>query len=242
MSREQILGRVREALSNPTDTHVRNVAKQASHSLPVLANGPESRATAVKEFLPFVGPTFDEHTSAFRVLSEKLQTEFICVSDNAAAQRELQRLADSNSWKKIGLHDNELVQAATCELGLDQLNTSDGYDVNELESCDAGISACDALVAQTASVLVTARSAGGKGLSVLPPHHVVVATTDQMVTTMADGYAVLRKTYGENWPSFISFITGPSRTADIERVLVLGAHGPKRLTVILIGAKPESWQ
>ena len=92
----------------------------------------------------------------------------------------------------------------------------------------------DALIVQTGSVLVTTASAGGRALSVLPPHHVVIATKDQLVADLADGYAILRKKYNNNWPSFISFITGPSRTGDIERILVLGAHGPRRLTVILI--------
>ena len=45
---------------------------------------------------------------------------------------------------------------------------------------------------------------------------------------------LVRKTYAPNWPSMISFITGPSRTGDIERILVLGAHGPKKLTVFLV--------
>ncbi len=90
-------------------------------------------------------------------------------------------------------------------------------------------------IAQTASVLVTAKSSGGRALSVLPPHHVVIASRDQMLGLMIDGYRLLHATYGpDRWPSFFSFITGPSRTADVERVLVLGAHGPKRLTVILI--------
>lgn len=234
MSREQILGRVREALSVKTDSHVRSVSKKTSSALPVLATGPEGRATAVKEFLPFVGESLEEHKTAFRTLSEKLQTEFICVPDRESAKRELQRLSAENNWQRAGIHENELIQNVSQDLQLDFLSTSSAYDVRELERCDVGISACDALIAQTASVLVTADSAGGRALSVLPPHHVVIATTDQMVTTMADGYAILREKHGNQWPSFISFITGPSRTADIERVLVLGAHGPKRLTVVLI--------
>jgi L-lactate dehydrogenase complex protein LldG len=242
MSREQILGRVREALSVKTDSHVRQVARKTSHALPVLANGPESRTVAVKEFLPFVGPSFEEHVKAFRTLSEKLQTEFVCVPNIESAQQQLQSLATSNRWSKIGLHENELVQATTSGLELETLNTSHEYDIRDLERCDVGISHCDALIAQTASVLVTSNSAGGRALSVLPPHHVVVATADQMVTTMADGYDRLRASVGDQWPSFLSFITGPSRTADIERVLVLGAHGPKKLTVILIGDEPSSWQ
>ena len=234
MSRESILNRVKEALGNKTDAHVREASKKQSSSLPVLANGPDGRAQAVREFLPHVGESFEDHKAVFKTLSDKLQTEFICVADNAAAKAELISLKKLHGWTCAGRHDNKLIQEMTQDLGLDYLETDQPYDVRDLEQCDAGFSACDALIAQTASVLITNHSAGGRALSVLPPHHVVLATADQMVTTMADGFAILREKHQENWPSFISFITGPSRTADIERVLVLGAHGPKKLTVILI--------
>ena len=104
----------------------------------------------------------------------------------------------------------------------------------ELETCDAGITQCDALIAQTGSVLVTSRSAGGRGLSVLPPHHVVLARTEQLLGGMEEAFALVRRLYAANWPSMMSFITGPSRTGDIERILVLGAHGPKKLTVLCV--------
>jgi L-lactate dehydrogenase complex protein LldG len=81
--------------------------------------------------------------------------------------------------------------------------------------------------------MVTAASAGGRALSVLPPHHVVIARRSQLVGDMSEAFALARKTHGEI-PAFLSFITGPSRTGDIERILVLGAHGPKRLTVLLL--------
>ena len=118
---------------------------------------------------------------------------------------------------------------------MDVLKADDGYDVNEMETCDAGITECDALVAQTGSVLVTSRSAGGRALSVLPPHHIVLARRDQLIADLPAAFALLKQTYGAGMPSMISFITGPSRTGDIERILVLGAHGPKELTVLLIG-------
>lgn len=240
MSRESILARVHEALAVKTDSHVRQVSQKTSSSLPVLAHGPDGRAQAVNHFLPFVGESFGEHVAAFATLSEKLQTDFICVANVETASHELKRLAESNEWRRVGLHENELVQTCTDGLGLESLNTSSPYDVHKLEQCDVGISGCDALIAQTASVLVTTHSAGGRALSVLPPHHVVLATRTQMVTTMADGYAILRQKHADDWPSFITFITGPSRTADIERVLVLGAHGPKKLTVILVDDNVES--
>jgi L-lactate dehydrogenase complex protein LldG len=89
-------------------------------------------------------------------------------------------------------------------------------------------------VAQTGSVCVTSRSSGGRALSVLPPHHVVVARQSQLVTDLSAAYEHLAGRYGAEYPSFISFISGPSRTGDIERILVLGAHGPKKLTVLLL--------
>jgi L-lactate dehydrogenase complex protein LldG len=55
-----------------------------------------------------------------------------------------------------------------------------------------------------------------------------------MVPDLTAAFEHVKKRYGKNLPSFMSFITGPSRTGDIERILVLGAHGPKRLTVLLI--------
>jgi L-lactate dehydrogenase complex protein LldG len=97
-----------------------------------------------------------------------------------------------------------------------------------------GITVCDALIAQTGSILLTARSAGGRVLSVLPPHHVVVAQANQLVPDLPAAFELLQAKYRDHYPSFITFITGPSRTGDIERILVLGAHGPRILTVIIL--------
>jgi L-lactate dehydrogenase complex protein LldG len=83
-------------------------------------------------------------------------------------------------------------------------------------------------------VLVSNRSSGGRALSVLPPHHVVLARREQLLPDLPAAFALLKSKYGSDYPSLISFITGPSRTGDIERILVLGAHGPKRLTILCI--------
>lgn len=229
-----ILGRVREALRQKSDSHVRSRSLSAGHELPVLKNTDEI-LTRRSEFLPPVGHSFDEQVALFRELSDRLQTEFKVVDsvDNAAAQ--IAKLAQENHWSRVAFHNHELVQSVIAGLDLELFSTDEPFDPHDLETCDVGISGCEALIAQTASVLVTSKSSGGRALSVLPPHHVVIATKEQMLGSMVDGFRLLHEKYGPHgWPSFSSFITGPSRTADVERVLVLGAHGPKRLTVLLI--------
>jgi L-lactate dehydrogenase complex protein LldG len=62
----------------------------------------------------------------------------------------------------------------------------------------------------------------------------VLARRDQLIADLPDAFALLKKKYSANYPSFISVITGPSRTGDIERILVLGAHGPKKLTIFVL--------
>ena len=99
-----------------------------------------------------------------------------------------------------------------------------------------GVTACECLVAQTGSIVVTCRSAEERALSALPPVHLVVARRAQIVLDLEAAIGVLRRRYGGGFPSAISVISGPSRTADIEKVLVLGAHGPKRLAVYLVNA------
>ena len=146
----------------------------------------------------------------------------------------VKKLAAAGGWKKIGRHRGELTDAVAQELGLAEVQTDRGYAVDDLESCDAALTECEALVAQTGSVLVSAPSAGGRALSVLPPHHVVLARRNQMVPDLAAALQRVQEKFKDKFPSFLSFISGPSRTGDIERILVLGAHGPKKLTILLL--------
>jgi L-lactate utilization protein LutC len=97
-----------------------------------------------------------------------------------------------------------------------------------------GITEADALIARTGSVLLTTTTCGGRRLSVLPEHHIVVARSSQIVPSLEEGLSRI-KSQGKEWSS-ACIITGPSRTADIEKILVFGAHGPKKITVILIVA------
>jgi len=228
--RENILGRIREALSIPAQKPSGH--DHASAELP--ADSTSKGVHPISDWLPFVGESFEERIALFRTNSEELTTDFRLVDTVEELQAQLVAIAKAEGWKRVATHAGELADGACAALGLPVLQTDGGYDVCEMEKCDAGISACDALVAQTGSVLITSQSAGGRALSVLPPHHVVLARREQLVPDLTAAFALLKAKYAPAYPSLISFITGPSRTGDIERILVLGAHGPKKLTVLCV--------
>ena len=225
--RENILGRIREALRVPAPA-------PGAHDSAHPATEREA-ATHIPEWLPSVGVTFEDRLALFQKNATDLKAQFILVDTPEQLADKLREIAAAEGWKKVATHANELAETAANALGLPVVKTDCGYDVNELEACDAGISACEALVAQTGSVLVTSKSSGGRALSILPPHHIVIARREQLIADLPAAFALIKAKYGpDNYPSLISFITGPSRTGDIERILVLGAHGPKKLTILCV--------
>jgi L-lactate dehydrogenase complex protein LldG len=232
-ARDTILARIREALRVPAPPpHLEAPAAlpTAAASLPVLP------LEAARPWLPDGGDTPQQSRRILGENLDRLKAELHCVADAAAAAAFLAALARDRGWKRVALHGHPLVTATAAALPWDTYRVDAApFDKDALESCDAGITACEALVAQTGSILVSSASCGGRALSVLPHVHVVVATVDQIVSTLADALDAARSQHAGRLPSMLSFITGPSRTGDIERILVLGAHGPKELLVLLIG-------
>jgi L-lactate dehydrogenase complex protein LldG len=107
-------------------------------------------------------------------------------------------------------------------------------DLDKLPGINVGITLCENLVARTGSLFVTSRQASGRRLPVFPNYHIVLAYTSQLVMTHKDAIKQITEKYAGQLPSLISCITGPSRTADIEKTLVQGAHGPKEIYVFLV--------
>jgi L-lactate utilization protein LutC len=103
------------------------------------------------------------------------------------------------------------------------------------EASQATVTLAEALIAQTGSILVTA-SCGGRGASVIAPCHIVYATMAQLVPDLATALSRVSQEQILDRNSFACVISGSSRTADIEKILVQGAHGPRRLVVILESA------
>lgn len=97
-----------------------------------------------------------------------------------------------------------------------------------------GITRCEYLIARLGSVMVSSRLNPGRRIVVYPETHIVLAYSSQLVPDIKQAIGGIRKKHKDNYPSMISLISGPSRTADIEKTLVMGAHGPKEFYVFLI--------
>ncbi len=94
---------------------------------------------------------------------------------------------------------------------------------------------CHAAIAETGTLLLVSGPQTPTTLNFLPDTHIVVVRGDQVVATYEDSLDRLRAARGsEALPRVINFITGPSRTADIEQHIELGAHGPRRLHIVLV--------
>jgi L-lactate dehydrogenase complex protein LldG len=242
--RDAILARIAEALHvlaprlHAGHAHDHGQGKRDAHTGERAPLPPSAAPVTApfREWLPAVGASFEERHALFARQCGVLRAELVDCADLAAAASHVATLSETEGWKRLAIHDGATVGALAPLLppALAVVRIGPGYDRTVLESCDAGITDCECLVAQTGSVCVTTRSSGGRALSVIVPHHIVTARRDQLVPDLTAAYERLAHGYGGNLPSMISFITGPSRTGDIERILVLGAHGPKRLTILLL--------
>jgi len=151
-----------------------------------------------------------------------LQGKFVFCLDNNELAESLQKLFFQNQWTKIYCADERFRSLFNPQILHDDIAT-----------CDASITGCESLVARTGSILLS--SAGqGRVPSVYAPVHICLATTSQLVYDIKDGLERIKDNYKDKLPSLITLASGPSRTADIEKTLVVGVHGPKEVYCIVV--------
>ncbi|MBL7966855.1 MAG: LUD domain-containing protein [Prolixibacteraceae bacterium] len=137
--------------------------------------------------------------------------------------------------KSICREKNQESIFCTDPLLVDLLNDSATIcsEEDEFANINIGITRCEFLVAHLGSVLISSAQISGRRLNVFPETHIVVANQSQIANYLDEALEKLQKKYKNELPSLISTITGPSRTADIEKTLVMGMHGPKSLIVLI---------
>lgn len=185
---------------------------------------------------PEVGPEPDIYAKSDETPEEKFALEFnklggkfIFCSNHDEMIEQLCSLADNLKWNAIQSKDSFLVQL------FQDKNLTLVQEASEgMPDIAIGISSCECLVARTGSVILSSGQEYGRALPVYAPIHIAVAYSNQVVWDIKDSIAFLEKKYPKGLPSMISLTTGPSRTADIEKTLVVGVHGPKEVYVFLI--------
>jgi L-lactate dehydrogenase complex protein LldG len=203
--KEHLLKKIRKALLEKRDNPYPNLEE-----MPLYPETDEMLEVMFAEELTKVSGTF-----------------VYCESEISFIENILQ-LAEEKKWRKIYCWEPALQ---------DLLKTYEYpfYATDkDFELAEVGLTLCDALIARNGSVLLSNGNLAGRRLSIYPHQHVVVAYASQLVLDLKDAFKLIKEKYGNNIPTMLSVTTGPSRTADIEKTLVLGAHGPKELFVFLL--------
>ena len=107
----------------------------------------------------------------------------------------------------------------------------------EIIAAGMGVTGADYAVVETGSIVVVPRQGLSRLVSLVPPVHVAIVTPQEVVETLDDVFLLRRLAFyqsGGDMGSYLNFITGPSRTADIEQTLVVGVHGPKEVHLVLL--------
>jgi len=204
-SKENILKKIRKALS---------------HSTPLPFPKSEGGESVFQ-------PSQQETEIEFAEQFSKLQGRFVYCINRQELAFQLGSLVKKMDWKKVFCLEESLLQGAEGQIG-DRLVKTD------IATCDVAITGCEYLVARTGSVVMSAAQPSGRVTSVFAPIHICIAYTNQLVYDVKDALQGVKDKYGSNLPSLITFATGPSRTADIEKTLVVGVHGPKEAYVFLV--------
>jgi L-lactate dehydrogenase complex protein LldG len=199
-AKENILKKIRQALSNP-------VPLPFPHS-----EGAQTVFT----------PAADDISIVFAQEFTKLQGKFAFCANESDLKEQLQQLLVEKKWNKIYFKEDMIASL---------FNTA---SFNDLASCDISVTGCECLVARTGTIVMSAAQQSGRTTSVYAPIHVCIAYSNQLLYDVKDALQFLKEKYAANMPSLITFASGPSRTADIEKTLVTGVHGPKEVYCFLV--------
>jgi L-lactate dehydrogenase complex protein LldG len=212
-SRDLILGRIRERLG-----------RSAANAAPARAT--IDATLAAKSAGPRPQPDADL-VAAFRARSEAL----------ASTVDQVAGLADVPRAVAAYLAEHKLPPRAVCVPDLAGLDwRGAGIDVEARGAVDhdlVGITGCFRAIAETGTLMLCSGAATPATVSLLPESHVAVVPASVIVAGMEEGWAAARAEFGQ-MPRAVNFVSGPSRTGDIEQTIVLGAHGPYRVHVVIV--------
>ncbi len=205
-SREKILKKIRKALIHKSPTEIGDVDKTSE----IFTSSEE--------------PLEIQFATNFSAVNGR----FVFCENEAEFIESFDFIAKDNQWENIYCLEPKIKEL------LQKANIKFSDKEEDLLKTDIGLTICECLVARTGSVVVSSKQLSGRRVPFYSNFHIVVAYTSQLVANTNDSLKFIKEKYNNNLPSMISTITGPSKTADIEKTLVQGAHGPREMFVFLI--------
>lgn len=193
---------------------------------------------ALSQSTPLPFPKSEGNESVFQVAQQekeiefaeqfsKLQGRFVYCINQQELAFQLSSLVKKMDWQKVYCLEDDLLKEVGSQL-------SDSIVKTGLADCDVSITGCECLVARTGSIVMSSAQESGRSTSVYAPVHICIAYSGQLVYDVKDALQLVKDKYNNAIPSLITFATGPSRTADIEKTLVVGVHGPKEVYLFLV--------
>jgi L-lactate utilization protein LutC len=235
-SRAEILGKIRRALVRPRPVH-HHGHSAATSDLDKLFASVSSRDRLVEKFqkeFELVSGEFHfcEHGTA--VLQPLVQIIESSASTSVA-------ISQHGICKRLAVAEGLEARLPDVKLLLEDIEAENSFDRirlrNAMAQVQLSITGAEYLIADTGTMVTVAGAQASRQISLLPSIHVVLATPEQIYPNMADLFLEIQRTHGTKLPgSALTCITGPSRTADIEKVLIKGVHGPMRLVLIMVAA------
>ncbi len=193
--------------------------------------------------LPGVPEVWPRQTSDKSVLADRFAEELKAVHGEtircrsmAEAQQQLAQLSQAAPWSTLGAVDGPLTRELTAALPPDRVSWVDSqWKPERIAQLPAGLVAADAFLADTGSCVIACGTTHERLMCYLPPECVVIGRVAQVAEHLPAAWAELGRRCGDaGLRGEFVLVTGPSRTADIEKILILGVHGPKRLVVLLV--------
>lgn len=180
----------------------------------------------------FNSPIYNEMSESpdieFAINLKEAGGTFIYCENEKAISENLRVLMKQKGWESVFTLDERIHGL------LDQENIVVSNEQNDFASLKVGVTRCEFLISRFGSVMVSSALLSGRRMFGFPEIHIVVGAASQVVPELKDALGGMKKRYSADLPSQITVISGPSRTADIEKTLVMGAHGPKELYVFFV--------
>jgi L-lactate dehydrogenase complex protein LldG len=171
----------------------------------------------------------------FEMRAKAVSAEVFHVHTSIEAKETLIRLAASVQARKAVIVESPLQKTAGITEALSSLGVAIYTDPEEIathaDTADIGISGVEFGIAETGSVFQDGYSIATRLVTILPPLHVVFLPSAHIVPGITEAFEIISQNFNKG---YLGFITGPSRTADIERVLTIGVHGPGRFAIIVV--------